>query len=61
MVGDSKGEYRGLYYRNDADLNAWLAQRPRETAWRRRPARSPVIAEFPPLQPTAVRWAWRAA
>jgi len=32
MVGDSKGEYRGLYYRNDADLNAWLAQRPRETA-----------------------------
>jgi predicted TIM-barrel fold metal-dependent hydrolase len=32
MAGDSKGEYRGLYHRNDADLNAWLAKRPREAA-----------------------------
>ena len=32
MAGDSKGEYRGLYYRNDADLNAWLAKRPGEAA-----------------------------
>ena len=31
-AGNSKGEYRGLYYRNDADLNAWLARRPREAA-----------------------------
>ena len=30
--GDSKGEYRGLYYRNDADLAAWLAKRPAEAA-----------------------------
>jgi L-fuconolactonase len=30
--GDSKGEYRGLYYRNDADLAAWLAKRPGEAA-----------------------------
>jgi len=30
--GDAKGEYPGLYYRNDADLNAWLAKRPREAA-----------------------------
>ncbi|MEJ0015136.1 MAG: amidohydrolase family protein [Acetobacteraceae bacterium] len=29
---DAKGEYRGLYYRNDADLAAWLAKRPPETA-----------------------------
>jgi L-fuconolactonase len=31
-IGDSKGEYRGLIYRNDADLKAWLAKRPAETA-----------------------------
>jgi L-fuconolactonase len=30
--GDSKGEYRGIVYRNDADLKAWLAKRPTETA-----------------------------
>ena len=30
MASDSKGEYRGLMYRNDADLKAWLAQRPTE-------------------------------
>ena len=28
--GDSKGEFRGLSYRNDADLKAWLAKRPTE-------------------------------
>jgi len=32
MSGDSKGEYPGLSYRNDADLKAWLAKRPREAA-----------------------------
>ena len=32
MAGDSKGEYRGLMYRNDADLKAWLAKRPTEAA-----------------------------
>src|SRR5271166_5939797 len=32
MTGDSKGEYRGLAYRNEADLKAWLAKRPGEAA-----------------------------
>ncbi|MGE0223057.1 MAG: amidohydrolase [Acetobacteraceae bacterium] len=32
MAGDSKGEYRGLIHRADADLKAWLAKRPREAA-----------------------------
>ena len=32
QIGDSKGEYRGLIYRKDADLKAWLAKRPPETA-----------------------------
>jgi L-fuconolactonase len=32
QTGDSKGEYRGIVYRNDADLKAWLAKRPAETA-----------------------------
>ena len=32
MAGDSKGEFRGLIYRNDADLKAWLEKRPAETA-----------------------------
>jgi L-fuconolactonase len=31
-IGDSKGEYRGLIYRNDADLKAWLEKRPAEAA-----------------------------
>jgi len=30
--GDARGEYRGLIHRNDADLKAWLARRPREAA-----------------------------
>jgi len=30
MAGDAKGEFRGLYYRSDADLKAWLAKRPPE-------------------------------
>ena len=30
--GDSTGQYRGLIHRNDADLRAWLAKRPREAA-----------------------------
>src|SRR6516165_4569394 len=32
MTGDAKDEYSGLAYRNDADLQAWLAKRPREAA-----------------------------
>ena len=32
MSGDSKGAYPGLSHRNDADLKAWLAKRPREAA-----------------------------
>jgi predicted TIM-barrel fold metal-dependent hydrolase len=32
MSGDSKAAYPGLSYRNDADLKAWLAKRPREAA-----------------------------
>ena len=28
----AKGEYRGLSYRNNADLQAWLAKRPSEAA-----------------------------
>jgi L-fuconolactonase len=32
QVGDSKGEFRGTTYRNDAELKAWLAKRPTETA-----------------------------
>src|ERR1700742_652054 len=31
-IGDSKGEFRGIVYRNDADLKAWVANRPREAA-----------------------------
>src|SRR5712692_651804 len=30
MAGDAKGAYRGLMYRNAADLKAWLAKRPTE-------------------------------
>ena len=32
MAEDAKGEYRGLAYRNDAELQAWLARRPKEAA-----------------------------
>jgi L-fuconolactonase len=32
QIGDAKGEYRGLAYRNDTDLTAWLAKRPSEAA-----------------------------
>ena len=32
QIGDSKGEFRGIVYRNDADLAAWLAKRPTEAA-----------------------------
>jgi predicted TIM-barrel fold metal-dependent hydrolase len=32
MSADATGEYRGLIFRNDADLTAWLAKRPREAA-----------------------------
>jgi predicted TIM-barrel fold metal-dependent hydrolase len=32
MTGDAKGEYRGTGYRNDAELQAWLAKRPSEAA-----------------------------
>jgi predicted TIM-barrel fold metal-dependent hydrolase len=29
-IGDSKGEFRGIVWRNDVDLKAWLAMRPTE-------------------------------
>jgi L-fuconolactonase len=32
QTGDSKGKYRGIVYRNDTDLKAWLARRPGEAA-----------------------------
>src|SRR5271166_2042548 len=32
QIGEAKGEYRGLAYRNATELAAWLAKRPRETA-----------------------------
>ena len=32
QIGDSTGEYRGIVYRGDADLKAWLAKRPAEAA-----------------------------
>ncbi len=32
MTGDAKGEYRGLAWRDDAALSAWLAKRPPEAA-----------------------------
>src|SRR5579862_9263929 len=32
QTGDATGEYRGLAYRNDAELRAWLAKRPSEAA-----------------------------
>lgn len=32
QAGDSKGEYRGIVYRNDDELKAWLAKRPTESA-----------------------------
>ena len=32
QYGDSKGEFRGLIHRNDADLHAWLTSKPAEAA-----------------------------
>ena len=32
QAGNSKGEYRGIVYRHDTDLKAWLAKRPTEAA-----------------------------
>src|SRR5579862_4740038 len=32
QVADAKGEYPGIAWRNDAELAAWLAKRPREAA-----------------------------
>ena len=32
MIGDATGDYRGISYRNDADLKSWLGQRPIEAA-----------------------------
>jgi predicted TIM-barrel fold metal-dependent hydrolase len=32
QFGDSKGEFRGITYRDDAALKAWLAKRPTEAA-----------------------------
>jgi len=32
QIADAKGEYRGIAYRNDSELKAWLARRPAEPA-----------------------------
>ena len=32
QIGDAKGDYRGIAYRNDSELKAWLARRPTEAA-----------------------------
>jgi L-fuconolactonase len=32
QIGDSKGEFPGLAYRNETELKAWLAKRPTEAA-----------------------------
>src|SRR5258707_5488430 len=32
MIGDSKGTFPGIAYRNDAEMKAWLASRPTEAA-----------------------------
>jgi L-fuconolactonase len=32
QIGDARGEYPGLAYRNDAELRAWLTKRPNEAA-----------------------------
>ncbi len=32
QIGDAKGEYPGLAYRNETELATWLAKRPREAA-----------------------------
>ena len=32
VIGDAKGAFGGITYRNDADLKTWLAKRPTETA-----------------------------
>jgi predicted TIM-barrel fold metal-dependent hydrolase len=32
QIGDAIGDYRGLAHRNDTELRAWLAKRPREAA-----------------------------
>jgi L-fuconolactonase len=32
QIGDAKGEYRGLAYRDETALKAWLGKRPREAA-----------------------------
>jgi L-fuconolactonase len=32
QIGDARGEYRGLSYRDDAALKAWLARKPAEAA-----------------------------
>ena len=47
MAGDAKGEYRGLAYRNDAELQAWLARRPKEAA---------LEAELPIIDPHHHFW-----
>ena len=46
-TGDAKGEYRGLIYRNDADLKAWLARRPTE---------APLEPDLPIIDPHHHFW-----
>jgi hypothetical protein len=47
IIGDAKGQYRGLIYRNDADLRAWLAKRPTE---------APLEPDLPTIDPHHHFW-----
>ena len=47
QIGDAKGEYRGLAYRNEAELRAWLAKRPSE---------APLEPDLPIIDPHHHFW-----
>jgi predicted TIM-barrel fold metal-dependent hydrolase len=47
QVGDAKGEYPGISWRNDGELAAWLAKQPREAA---------LEAELPIIDPHHHLW-----
>ena len=47
QIGDAKGEYRGLAYRDEAELRAWLAKRPSE---------APLEPDLPIIDPHHHFW-----
>ena len=47
QIADAKGEYRGLAYRNEAELRAWLAKRPSE---------APLEPDLPIIDPHHHFW-----